>query len=342
MIIRLTLMERFLHRLHLLPTPIMDAFGNVVFGRALAIAVRRGLFEALATTPGSAAELAAATNLDRNATELLLQSFVAGGYLKSDGERYRLTGESHRWLLKGSPSYLGNLIRYFETLHARWGYLEQSLEQGSPPQRYFDMFSDDDWKVYVLAMRDLARVLLPRVIRNISLADRPEQLLDLGGSHGLYAVECCRRYPTLKATIVDLPGALRYAHQVIHEEGMSERVRLLPGDFSQIDLPGTQDCVLMFNVIHGFNEETNRGIMCRVLKVLKPGGRLYILDQMREERGKTGLSHFMPLMVGLNLLNEIGGNTYSLNQVQGWCEGAVRVKRIRLHLPGVCLVEVTR
>ncbi|HEX9656631.1 MAG TPA: hypothetical protein VGB89_06930 [Bacteroidota bacterium] len=41
MILNLTLIER-LHRFCLLPMPIMDAFGGVVFGRVLTIAVRRG------------------------------------------------------------------------------------------------------------------------------------------------------------------------------------------------------------------------------------------------------------------------------------------------------------
>ncbi len=49
MILKLTFLERLLHRLHILPTPIMDAFGGIIFGRVLTIAVRRGLFEAVAT-----------------------------------------------------------------------------------------------------------------------------------------------------------------------------------------------------------------------------------------------------------------------------------------------------
>ncbi len=49
MILKFTLLERLLHRLYILPTPIMDAFGGVIFGRVLTIAVRRGLFEAVAT-----------------------------------------------------------------------------------------------------------------------------------------------------------------------------------------------------------------------------------------------------------------------------------------------------
>ena len=320
----------------------MDAFGSIIFGRALTIATRRGLFEAIALAPQTAAELAITTNLDPRALELLLQSFVVAGYLKERTMRYGLTAEARTWLVKDSPHYIGNLIRYFETLYPRWTSLEHSLEHGMPPQRYFDEFTDDDWRVYVLAMRDLARLMLPHVMKRVTLVDSPLHLLDLGGSHGLYSIECCRRYPTLTATIVDFAPALHHTRKILEGEGLTGRTRFLPADFTQLDLPPSQDCILMFNVIHGLDEDANRGLAQRALHALKPGGKIYILDQLREERRKTGLAQFMPLMVGLNLLNEIGGNTYSYDQVKAWCIGAAGVKRMRLRLPEVSLVEVTR
>ncbi len=83
-------------------------------------------------------------------------------------------------------------------------------------------------------------------------------------------------------------------------------------------------------------------LVVRSLCALKPGGKLYILDQMKEKSRRSGIAQFVPLMVGLNILNEIGGNTYSFEQVKRWCVDASGVKRFRLRLPGVTLVEVTK
>ena len=342
MIINISLFERLLHRLHLLPSPIVDAFGSIVFGRALTIAVRRGAFEALARNPCTALELAATTKLNAKGTELLLESFIVAGYVSAKGTTYSLTKEARKWLLKDSPFYIGNLIRYFETLYDRWRYLEHSLEHGTPPQQYYEKFTDDDWRVYVYGMRDLAKLLMDDVMKRIALPRGPESLLDLGGSHGLYAIECCRRYPALTSTIIDFEKALQHTVQIVAKEGMSNRVRLLAADFLKTELPPRQDCVLMFNVVHGFDDVENRTLIHRVLNALKPGGKLYILEQLREEKRQSGLSRFMPLMVGLNLLNETGGNTYSYEQVQGWCAGARRIRRFRLLLPGISLIEAVR
>ncbi|MBI4535153.1 MAG: methyltransferase domain-containing protein [Ignavibacteriae bacterium] len=342
MIFKLTLLERLLHQMHRLPTPVMDAFGSVIFGRALTIGVRRGVFEAVAVRPLTIEEIATKTDLSVVGVRLLVEAFEVAGYLRRVGDEYGVTSEGAKWLVQGSPFYLGNLIRYFETLYTRWAYLEHSVERGSPPQSYLEMFGEEDWGVYVYGMRDLARLLLPEVRTKISLSRDIKRLLDIGGSHGLYAIDLCRRYSNLHAVIMDFDQALRHTRSMLKEEAIEDRVSLLAGDCRSVTLPEGQDCVLLFNVVHGFNEEENSKLVERVLKVLVPGGKLYILDQITEERQRSGLARLLPLMVGLNLLNETGGNTYSFQQVRDWCSGAQSVQRIRLRLPGVSLIEAKK
>src|SRR5689334_10793040 len=116
-----TFRESALARLNLLPAAIDDAFLSVLFGRALIEALRAGLFDALATTPLTALELAAATHLDPAAAPLLLDALVEGNYLRrSPGGRYRLAPQSRKWLLPASSSYIGNFLLYVGLLHRRW------------------------------------------------------------------------------------------------------------------------------------------------------------------------------------------------------------------------------
>ena len=78
------------------------------------------------------------------------------------------------------------------------------------------------------------------------------------------------------------------------------------------------------------------------LEALRPGGKLLVLDQMRDEGpSSSSLARFIPLMVGLNLLNEIGGTAYSIAEVKSWCEGH-NVRQVKVRLPGVALVEIQK
>jgi hypothetical protein len=342
MIIRLTLLERVLHRLHLLPTPIMDAFGGVLFGRVLVIAVRRGLFEVLAPGEADAHALSVATGLDREAVSLLADACVAGGYLRRRGTLYRLAPEGRKWLLRGSPDSLVSLLGYFETLHGRWAALEGSLDRGRPPQPYYASFTGEEWRGYVLAMRDLARQILPHVARAIRVPRERALLVDIGGSHGLYALSLCSTHPGLRAIIMDFPPAVQIAEEFIREARLADRVATQAGDFMQQPLQQGADLILMFNVMHGLSPEENAALVGRALEALTPGGRLYILDQLKDQADTSALGRFLPLMVGVNLLNEIGGTAYGVSDVEEWCGGRGRVKRIRLRLPGVTLLEIAR
>ncbi len=53
-------------------------------------------------------------------------------------------------------------------------------------------------------------------------------MLDIGGSHGYFSVELCRRYAGLRAVVLDLDQAVEQAAPSLEAEGMGERVTLVP------------------------------------------------------------------------------------------------------------------
>ena len=62
------------------------------------------------------------------------------------------------------------------------------------------------------------------VARHLPLPRLARQMLDIGGSHGYFSVAICRRYTQLRATILELPDAIKHAAPLLAREGMGERV----------------------------------------------------------------------------------------------------------------------
>lgn len=339
---RPTITERLLQRLHLLPTPVIDTFGAMIFERALMIGLKKGVFEAVAAGERSVEEISQETRLSQEGVRLLAEAFVAGGYLERSGGMYRAGPETKKWLLRSSSSYIGNLMLYFETLHGRLCELEYSLAHGRPRRPYYESFTEGDWEIYVKGMADLARLLISDVFNRISMPRDGGCLLDIGGSHGLYALEFCRRIPGSTAVVMDFESALHLAASSVREAGLEERIRFVGGDFHSVPFPGGMDVVFIFNIIHGFDEITNNELIRRASSALRPGGKLYILDQLTGSGRKSPLSQFLPLMVGLNMLNEIGGRVYSVAEVRNWCKRAARFRVMHLKFPGVMLLEASR
>jgi hypothetical protein len=59
----------------------------------------------------------------------------------------------------------------------------------------------------------------PEVIAKVKLPVTAHRLLDVGGSHGLHAINFCKRYSDLSATILDGPQTQKLAEANIRSGG---------------------------------------------------------------------------------------------------------------------------
>jgi len=341
---RFTIRERAAASLNIFPTAVYDTFPAVLFGRVLAIACTGGIFGALSGGPRTAREIANDCSFDAAGMELLLPLLSSGGYLTRTTKGYALTRQSRKWLLPSSPHYIGNFIAYIALLHDRWSTLGDTLRSGTPRHPYTKSFGPSEWRIYVSGMMDLAHLTLPHLRAKLILPRGATTLLDVCGSHGLYAIELCKRHEGLKVTIADLPEVLHITKEIVAAEGVRDRVTLLPIDVTSSALPqGAYDTVLAFNIIHGFDSRTNERFVHSISSSLRKGGIVYFLDQLKKKHNR-GFRSVLPLAVGLNLMNEIGGSVYSVEELRLWCvsAGLSSFRHRELLLPGVDLASAMK
>jgi arsenite methyltransferase len=114
-----------------------------------------------------------------------------------------------------------------------------------------------------------------------------EKVLDAGCGRGLMVIAAAKRLKTGKATGVDvwskdvLSGNSSDAAKLNAKlEGVGERVRFETGDIRRLVYPEkSYDVVLSALAIHNFVDQADRDKAVREMwRLLKPGGRLLILD----------------------------------------------------------------
>jgi arsenite methyltransferase len=114
-----------------------------------------------------------------------------------------------------------------------------------------------------------------------------ESLLDLGCGRGLLLVGAARHLTTGKAVGVDiwLPRAVsgnREASAIENAaaEGVAARVELRNADIRQLPFPDASFDIALSNfVLHEMNTAADRAkMLTEILRVLKPGGRLLLID----------------------------------------------------------------
>jgi ubiquinone/menaquinone biosynthesis C-methylase UbiE len=167
------------------------------------------------------------------------------------------------------------------------------------------------------------------VARNLPLPRAATEMLDIGGGHGYFSVAICRRHPRLRATILDLPAAVEHAAPLLAQEGMGERVVHLAGDALTQNLGDeVYDLVFMAAMVHHFDDATNRELMRRIGRALKPGGIAAIWEPVRQDPGGKirQVGGLLDLFFGL--FSEAG--TWSAAEVASWFrEAGLTVRRPR-------------
>lgn len=313
------LLERIvLFRLNKGPGAILDLFGAAGF-ESVALAVRLDLFEVLATNgPLSADELADSTDTDPDGLTRLCEFLVAERYLERSGDRYQLTGMTERWLIESSETDLGPFFTFWDELVLPfWDQeLETVVREGAPSQTIYEWCDEAPgrWDVAQAGFRSGATLLVEDVAEAISVLSGAERVIDVGGGHGLYVFELCRRHPELSATIFDLPGAV---DAVEVPDDLADRIGTAVGDYSTDDLGDGYDVALLFNVIHAQDAIENTALLRRVADALDPGGRIVLLDQW-SGTGRTPMSRAYLRFIALTYLTTLDADIYSPAEVESW------------------------
>ena len=102
------------------------------------------------------------------------------------------------------------------------------------------------------------------------------------------------------------------------------RVGLLQGDSSALDIAcATYDRALLFFLLHEQPEDVRRRTLAEALRILKPGGRLVIVDYHRPRRGHP---LYLPMMAVLKTLEPFAMDLWR-HELAEWLPAGLEVKK---------------
>lgn len=236
---------------------------NVLFA-----AVDYGIFDLL-SKPKTADQVSEEIKTDSRLTEKFLNALVALNFIHKIENQYSNTKLAETFLVRKSPFYQGTLFEMKKRGLTDWQRISDALKNGGIKTGTENKSIID--RTFIIGHAEVAiSGVMQRAVDVISALPefkRAKKLLDLGGGHGLYSIALHQLKPELEVVLFDLPHVTEIAKEYLEQYGMSNKIKIIAGDFTEDDIGNGYDIVFASDV-------TISGILKKVYDALNENGVL--------------------------------------------------------------------
>lgn len=220
-------------------------------------------------------------------TRKLLDMLFAMDLLDKKGEFYFTTNELQAFLVKDEPYFIHSLLSSV-TQRNNWFKLLENLRHGPSENPEKSTYSYDQKRIDWMARRTLLGRLQAtyKSLSAVSGFNSAKKMIDLGGSHGLFAISFAQMNPNLETVIFDQPEVTKISQDFINKYEMQAQASIITGDFTQDDIGTDYDIAFSALSFAGDKEET-LSFFAKVHASLNKGG-LFILQTFAIDNNRKG------------------------------------------------------
>jgi len=297
------------------PDQIMELAFSFQRSRVFLTGYELGLFSALGDGKKTSEEVAMAVGTEARPTDRLLNALCAMGFLEKREGRFSNTPSTSRFLVKGKPEYMGGLMHIVH-LWDSWSTLTEAVQQGKSVITKDVNERGEKWlHAFIAAMHERAHRNAPNVVSLLDLSN-VYRVLDVGGGSGAYSMAFVHAREGILTTVFDLPNVTPLTREYIDQEGLSEKVETVEGDYNKDNLGSNFDLVFLSAIVHINSYDQNKALIHKASKALNPGGQVVIHDFiMDDDRTAPAFGTLFSLNM---LVGTEAGDTYTESEVRSW------------------------
>jgi len=313
---------------------VRQIFAGALAGPVVLIAHEIGLFSLLESGPKTISEIGRLFDFEQRPLEALLATVASCELVTVIDDLVQLTPTGKHFLTPDSPYSFAGYCDMLLNRRPLFGYdsLKDALFRNQPSyHKIFESTPDTDdegwaWS-FTNAMHSRGRASSQIWPELIDLSSN-KVMLDIGGGSGVHSIACVKRWPGLKAIVLDRDPVCAPAQAQIRKAGLEEGIQTLPGDFwSQQGFPPA-DLHFYSEIFHNYSLEACFELARKSFEGLPPGG-LILVHEMLLEEDKAG-----PLPVATASLNMLlwteGGKQHTGEQIRD-CLEEVGFSSIEIH-----------
>ncbi|MDO9297714.1 methyltransferase [Bradyrhizobium sp.] len=254
---------------------------------ALMAAVEVGIFTAISKGAGTYEEVASALDIHPTNAERLMVMLCAAGLLEKAQDRHRNAPDVERFLVEGSPGYMGPWITFTKPQWNEWGRLSEHIRTRElKVMGAIETFTVADARRYHNATYSIGIGAGRRFVRQVDLAGR-RRIMDIGGGSGAYCIAAAKEHAGIRAVVLDLPVVCEVTRGFIAENGVADRVEAQACDFTRDPFPTDCDVAIMASNLPMYSREMIADVIRKAYDALLPGGEMHLIGETTNDE-RTG------------------------------------------------------
>lgn len=264
---------------------------QLIFGywqsQCVYVAAKLGIADLLANGPRTIEELAQRTDSHQASLFRLLRALASLGIFQEEADgRFKLTpiGELLRGDIPGSQRAVAILMgeEHFQV----WGELLYSVVTGKVAfemlfgKPVFQFLSQNPGKAAIFdeAMVEVHGRKTAAVLDAYDFSQFRE-VADIGGGNGSELCGILARHSSIRGTLFDLSGVVERARSTVETAGLSDRIRLVAGNFFE-SVPSGADAYLLRHIIHDWDDDKAIRILENIHRAIDRKGKLLLVESV--------------------------------------------------------------
>ncbi len=250
--------------------------------KILLTACELDIFSVLGNEEKTSREVAFEIDTDERATDRIMNALCSIKLLNKRGYLFSNSKGTFRFLVKGQPEFIGNMMHQSNLWHA-WGTLTDAVKKGTALYNKDLNEKSDYWiRSYIDSIHWRAQMQAPDIIDYLDLSG-VNKILDLGGGSGIYSMEFLKSNPGIKCVVFDLPRVAELTLELFEREGFSGRVEAIGGDVLHDDFGSGYDMIFISMLLTEFSIWENITIIKKCFDALRMGGRVVIHETLIDD-----------------------------------------------------------
>jgi len=316
-------------------------------GRAIWAATELYIPDMLAVVPMTSQEVAEIGNLHAPSVDRLLRALSVSGVLqRREDSRYELT-EAGKALCLGTPGSIRHLISS-ELGHDHYGAWESILgtlktgdtafeaKYGMPVWQYYGVNLEASQR-FNRSMKEASLAFIPAILRSYDFSDY-STIADIGGGTGAFLSAVLERARRTRGILFEQPDVIADAEPCLTQNGLSNRARLVAGDFRK-EVPVMADLYILKWILHDWSDHECIKVLTNIRASMVYHSKLLIIETVVPQTGGSPLEVYMDL----NMMVMTGGKQRTEEEWRTLCRRAgLQVISIRGTDSPLSLIEVGR